>query len=66
MLDAGDGKGARIGSLTLAFPLRWRTDCAGVSGTLALRREPELDPLTLAFLLRWRVRDAGVRKGSQN
>jgi len=52
--------------LTLAFPLRWRTDCAGVSGTLALRREPELDPLTPAFLLRWRVRDAGVRKGSQN
>jgi hypothetical protein len=51
-----------MGSLTLAFPMRWRMRDAGVGRTLA--------SLALAFLLRFRVEDAGVDadigKGSQN
>jgi len=42
--NAGAGKGARLGPLTLACPLRWRAKDAGVWRTLVLGREPDWVP----------------------
>ena len=51
-LTLASGKGARIGSITLAFLLRWRVRDAGVGLTLASGKGARIGSLTLAFPLR--------------
>ncbi|KAH7418745.1 hypothetical protein BKA64DRAFT_701248 [Cadophora sp. MPI-SDFR-AT-0126] len=57
--DAGVDIGAKIGSLTLAHRLRWRSTDAGVD------IGAKIGSLTLAHRLRWRSTDAGVDIGAK-